>query len=146
MWSDLFIETTYMRYGHEPSGIICSTWNEPTLAIWALSQSDCARMRHDIEAMKTHRSHQHVTYHKVERYPRMVSDNSDRKKIREAIATCIDVFDIDLYPTTSLVDLYSGRILQDADLKVHLALDLGTARMLRCSIINHSCPEDFIRN
>ena len=60
----------------------------------------------------------------------MVSDNSDRKKIREAITTCVDVFDIDLYPTTGLVDLYSGRILQDADLNVHLALDLGTAQML----------------
>lgn len=27
LWSDLFIETTYMRYGHGPSGIIGSTLN-----------------------------------------------------------------------------------------------------------------------
>ena len=60
----------------------------------------------------------------------MVSDNSDRKKIREAITTCIDVFDTDQHPKTGIVDLYSGRIEQDADLNVHLALDLGTAQML----------------
>ena len=77
MWSDLLIETTYMRYGHRPSGIIGSTLNKSTLAIWALSQSVCARMGLDIEAMKTHGSHQHVAYHKEETYLRMVADNSD---------------------------------------------------------------------
>ena len=30
----------------------------------------------------------------------------------------------------SSLDLYSGRIVQDADLNVHLALDLGTAQMI----------------
>ena len=87
-------------------------------------------MRLDIEAMKTHGSHQHVTYHKEETYLRMVADNSDRKTIREAITTCIDVFDIDQHLTTGLVELYSDRIVWDADLNVHLALDLATAQML----------------
>ena len=72
MWSDLFIETTYMRYGHGPSGIIGSTLNESTMAIWALSQSACAQVRHEIEAMKTHGNHQHVTYHNEERHLRMI--------------------------------------------------------------------------
>ena len=119
MWSDLLIETTYMRYGHRPSGIIGSTLNKSTLAIWALSQSVCARMGLDIEAMKTHGSHQHVTYHKEKTYLRMVADNSDRKTIREAITTCIEVFDIDQHLTTGLGELYSDRIVWD----VHLALD-----------------------
>jgi hypothetical protein len=49
MWSDLFIETTHKRYGHGSSGIIGST-----LAIWALSQSSCAQIKHDIETIKNH--------------------------------------------------------------------------------------------
>ena len=130
MWSDLFIETTYMRYGHGPSGIIGSTLNESTLAIWALSQSACAQMKHDIEAMKSHESNQNVTYHKEERHPRMMADNADRLKIREVIARCIDVFDVDEHPATGLVNLYTGRIVLDSDLNVHLALDLGIAQML----------------
>ena len=39
VWSDLFIEKTYIRYGHGLSGIIGSTLNESILAIWAFSQS-----------------------------------------------------------------------------------------------------------
>ena len=60
----------------------------------------------------------------------MVADNSDRKTIREAITTCIDVFDIDQHLTTGLVELYSDRNVRNADLNVHLALDLATAQML----------------
>ena len=39
IWSDLFIESTYMRYGKGPSGIIGSTLNENTVAIWRHSMS-----------------------------------------------------------------------------------------------------------
>ena len=46
----------------------------------------------------------------------------------EAITTCIDVFDIDQHLTTGLEELYSDRIVWDADLNVHLALDLATAQ------------------
>ena len=63
MWSDLFIETTYMRYGHGPSGIIGST-----LAIWALSQSSCAQIKHDIETMKNDEDRQRVKHHHEERF------------------------------------------------------------------------------
>ena len=45
-------ETTYMRYGHGPSGIIGSTMDESTLAIWALSHSTCVQLMNDLEAMK----------------------------------------------------------------------------------------------
>ena len=52
IWSDLFIETTYMRYGKGPSGIIGSTLNESTLAIWALSLSILGQFKSDLEAMQ----------------------------------------------------------------------------------------------
>ena len=52
IWSDLFIETMYMLYGHGPAGIVGSTMNESTLAIWALSQSTFAQLMNDLEAMK----------------------------------------------------------------------------------------------
>jgi hypothetical protein len=28
IWSDMFIETTFMRYGHGPGGLICITLNQ----------------------------------------------------------------------------------------------------------------------
>lgn len=46
IWSDLFTETTYRHCSKGPSGIIRSTLNESTLAIWALSNSSCAQLLH----------------------------------------------------------------------------------------------------
>ena len=36
IWSDMFIETTFMRYGHGPQGIIGITLKPETLKTWAL--------------------------------------------------------------------------------------------------------------
>ena len=52
VWSDLFLETTYIRYGHGPSGIIGSTLNESTLAIWAFSQSTLTQLLNDLQDIK----------------------------------------------------------------------------------------------
>ena len=60
----------------------------------------------------------------------MVEGNTDRLKIREAVSTCIDVFDTDKHSNTGLVDLYSGKVVQDPNLNVDQALDVGTAQML----------------
>ena len=38
IWSDMSIETTYMKFGKGPSGIIGSTTKPKTLQIWAKSQ------------------------------------------------------------------------------------------------------------
>ena len=36
IWSDMFIETTFMRYGKEPGEIIVITLKPETLKTWAL--------------------------------------------------------------------------------------------------------------
>ncbi len=36
LWSDMYIETTFMRYGHGQGGIIGITLKPETLKIWAL--------------------------------------------------------------------------------------------------------------
>ena len=37
IWSDMFIETTFMRYGHGKAGVIGITLKPETLKTWALS-------------------------------------------------------------------------------------------------------------
>ena len=36
MWSDMFIETTFMRYRHDPGGLIGITLKKSTMQRWAL--------------------------------------------------------------------------------------------------------------
>ena len=37
IWSDMIIETTVMRYGHGPGGMVGLTLNQNSLDKWALS-------------------------------------------------------------------------------------------------------------
>ena len=60
-----------MRYGHGPAGIVGSTMHESTLAIWALSQSTCAQLMNDLEAMKDGEEQYVLTSHKEERHTRI---------------------------------------------------------------------------
>ena len=41
IWSDIYIESTFMRYGHSPGGIIGITVKPSTLKRWALSLHLC---------------------------------------------------------------------------------------------------------
>ena len=37
IWSDMSIETTFMRYGHDKQGIIGVTLKPETIKVWSLS-------------------------------------------------------------------------------------------------------------
>ena len=67
IWSDLFIESTYMRYTyrHGPSGIIGATLSETTLAIWALSHNTTGQQSNDVAELDNHQ-HLVVLRHKEE--------------------------------------------------------------------------------
>ena len=71
IWSDLFIETTYMRYGKGPSGIIGSTLNDNTLATWALSLGIVGQMRRNLEIVLDRDVQNVITWHKEERHIRI---------------------------------------------------------------------------
>ena len=51
IWSDMFIETTFMRYGHGPGGIIGITLKPETLKTWALGLHICSRLEQDITSL-----------------------------------------------------------------------------------------------
>ncbi|KAL8585757.1 hypothetical protein ACOMHN_040539 [Nucella lapillus] len=121
-----FIETTYMRYGHGPSGIIGSSLNESTLAIWAFSHSTLTQIYNDMETLKEGQEDVVVTTHKEERQSRIKDDASDKAKILERLSTCIDILDTSKHPETGLVNVYSGRIIDDHTVNVHEAVKIGT--------------------
>ena len=52
IWSDMAIETTYMRYGHGRSGIIGQTLRPETLKTWSYSLHACNTVLSDLDAMR----------------------------------------------------------------------------------------------
>ena len=81
IWSDVFIESTYMRYGYGPSGIIGVTLSKTTLAVWALSQNTMGQMANDVAKLDNHQERV-VLRQKEERPIRINDDSRDRQSIR----------------------------------------------------------------
>ena len=77
IWSDLFIESIYMRYGHGPSGIIGATLSEITPAVWALLHNTMGQMANDVAELDNNQEHV-VMCHKEERPSRISDDSLDR--------------------------------------------------------------------
>ena len=45
MWSEMFFETAFVRYGHGPGGVIGITLKPSTLKRWALSPHVCCQVK-----------------------------------------------------------------------------------------------------
>ena len=61
IWTDMMIdETTFMRYGKSPNGIIGITLKPNTLKTWALSLQLCRVLAKDISDMTSDDEHQHL--------------------------------------------------------------------------------------
>ena len=85
IWSDMYIESTFMRYGHASGGLTGLTLKPSAVARWALSLHICSQLRGDLVAMKEGQDNKIVTTHKEETQGRLASDSSDRQKILNAL-------------------------------------------------------------
>jgi len=139
IWSDMYIETTFMRYGHGPGGLIGITLNQSALKRWALSLHICSRLIRDVSEMEDGSTESHeVTMHKEEMPARKKSDAVDRENIRAKLETCIDPLDTDDHPS-GIVNIISGRIGPDK-VNVDEAVAVGRNQMLE---YESTWPEGF---
>ena len=119
IWSDMFIETnesTFMRYGHGPGGLIGITLNPGAQKRWALSLHICSRLMKDIaELREVDTQSQQATIHKEEMPARIDSDKKDREQIRKKLQVCIDPFNPEEHPADKIVNIVSGVISSPAE-------------------------------
>jgi len=70
--------------------------------------------------------HMHVvTYVLIE------ADVVDGTKISEAISTSMYVFESDKHPVNNLVDIFSGRVIDDAVVNTYNSVEIGATQWLR---------------
>ncbi|KAK5918218.1 hypothetical protein CgunFtcFv8_002999 [Champsocephalus gunnari] len=83
IWSDMAIETTFMRYGHGQNGIIGITLRPETLKTWAYSMHACNKVVGNLDSMRDHEQQKcpSQTHHNEEMKARMKSDGEDRKHL-----------------------------------------------------------------
>ena len=86
----MFIETTWMRKGHGPGGIIGSTENPQTMATWVHDMDAVMALTGDLKKMSDNEVGE-VWQKPKEEFPgRISSDGADRRAIRLALASFID--------------------------------------------------------
>ena len=107
IWSDMGIETTYMKIGKGPSGLIGVTTNTRSVTIWANGHHLCSEMLTDLEGLNDRNRNKEVQ-HKEEGKGRMKSDQLDRDKLKTTLATCIHPLKADSHDLVKLVNIYTG--------------------------------------
>ena len=79
----------------------------------------------NLEEMQNSEVQKVVTCHK-ERYTHIQEDAADRQKIRDTLSICIDVFDGDKHPATSLVNIFTCHIADNKAVNVDMSVKIGT--------------------
>ncbi|KAK5922319.1 hypothetical protein CgunFtcFv8_019592 [Champsocephalus gunnari] len=130
IWSDMAIETTFMRYGHGQNGIIGITLRPETLKTWAYSMQACNKVVENLDSMRDHEQQKcpSQTHHKEEMKARMKSDGEDRKHLREKLELCIDPLNNDQHPE-GLLNIVTGKVVDHPSVNVDKAVELGTKQM-----------------
>ena len=75
LWSDMFIETTFMQYGHGKAGIIGITLKPETLKTWALSLHVCGQLLKDLSTLRDNER------------PSSIKKNTRKKPKQESLLT-----------------------------------------------------------
>lgn len=124
MWSDMFIETTFMRFGKGDGGLVGVTLKPKSVKIWAYSLHSCTLLLHDLHTMSDEYPKRNMM-HKEEMPARIKSDAADRLKLRKKLEDCINPLDSKNHPE-ELVNVASGRINTDPTINAELAIIIGS--------------------
>ena len=128
IWSDMMSDTSYMRYGHAPGGIVGITLKPDTLKVWALSMHACSWLESDLDDMTDEDTESKVvTTHNAEAKARIAEDKRDRDGIRQKIDTCSNPLDSAAHPS-GIVNVVTGQI-GSTEVNVHNAVTIGTEQM-----------------
>lgn len=139
-WSDMFIETTWMRKGHGPGGIIGNTENPETMATWVYSMDAVMTLTGDLKRMGDDDEEDIKDKHKEEFPGRINKDAEDRRAIQHALVNYINPLDPNSHVNGSLLNIVTGKIATP-DVNVDQAVEIGTNMLIE---FEDSWPEGFV--
>lgn len=120
IWSDMFIESTFMRYVHGKADIVRITLKPETLKTWDLSRQICSQIMEDISYLREASEDKSQTAHKEESKGRIAADQKVRLTIKRKLEAWIDPLSPDAHPECS-VNVVNGS-LAPASVNVENAL------------------------
>ena len=112
IWSDMMIETSYMKIGKGPLGVIGFTTSSTTISIWAKSMHAQTTYLSELHACSGGKMTPQTT-HKMESKARIDADEVDRSKLRSYLKNCIHPLDTDCHTENKLCNIVTGQIAED---------------------------------
>ncbi|PIK51925.1 hypothetical protein BSL78_11180 [Apostichopus japonicus] len=128
IWSDMAIETTFMRYGHGRRGIVGITLKPETLKTWAYSLHTCNIVINDLDQMRDRDGPPAQTHHKEEMPARIKADAQDRNTLHDKLELSIDPLDPEQHQD-GLVNVVTGKVVVHPSVNVNNAVTLGENQM-----------------
>ena len=110
IWSNMMIETTYMRYDKGPGGIIGVTTKPRSVQIWSESLPACSDILKDLAQLRE-KHPKTKTVHKEESKARICADMKDHQTLRNALQLCTHPLDLDSHDNNLLINIYLGKIV-----------------------------------
>ena len=106
IWLDMMIETTFMKFGKGPTGIIGKTANLRTIQIWAKSQHKRSEVLHNLDELCC-RDETNMKKHK-ENTRKIKNDQADCTKLTNFFKTCIVSLQSKSHTLASLCKIFTG--------------------------------------
>ena len=131
----MYIETTFMRYGKGPGGIVVVTLKPGVVKKWANSLHICTQILKDLDNMRDRETLKSLEFHKEEAKGRMKSDEEDRAGLRNTLKKCINPLETEV---DGLVNIYNGIKVQGSN--VYESVKLGEQQRQQ---FESSWPDDF---
>ena len=110
LWSDMYIERTFMRYGHGLREIINLTVQPSTLNRWALNLHNCSRLTHE-DIFTSEDSTCDMLSDKHELSNRIQADKVDRGHIHQKMDSVINPL-ANISLSSTLVNIVTGQVAQ----------------------------------
>ena len=88
-WTDMFIETKYMRLGHIPTGAIGVVTDYHQMVKWALSVALSGEVSQSVRYLSNTEQDSQHTRHKEEDEGRIKTDQADRQSLCAILDVCI---------------------------------------------------------
>ena len=137
IWTDQFIECTWMRHGHGPAGVTGIATDPKQTKVWALSAAAVTNLSSCIKNM-TDKPNDTV-FHKEEGSSRIQIDTSDRNTMEDMFAMYMNPLDPDEHLENKLHNIVTGQIAPDS-VNVDDAVAIGVRMMNQ---FRTSWPEGF---
>ena len=129
IWSDQFIESTFMRYGHGRAGIVGLTLKPETLKTWALSRHISSQLTEDLAELRGDTDDtRYQDRHKEEAPARIGHDRKDREGLKKKLEMCIHPLKPEVHPD-KLVNVANGSHAP-SQVNVDQAVSIGNEQLI----------------